>query len=361
MNADSFMLCRPRWLTRLAPPACVALAFAAAATSRAEEEKEPVAIRYVAPPTCPREDEMRARLAARTMKTRPLQPGERGRQFDLEVAATGEGARGRVTIKSPDGGAVARQITGKTCDEVVAAMVLVTALAIDPRAALGPLPEPSAAPTTAPRAGSSSRPAGAPRGPQRVASAEPAPSAIAAATPRPPPPRVTFALGATGIVALGIEPSAALGGGGFLAVEWERASPWAPSMRFGIDATAASDLRLEAGSARFSWFAAHLDLCPLRLGGPAVTVSPCLLGEAGQLTATGLEVPKAARETRNWMAAGALGRVAVPIAGPIVLEASLAIVFPIRRYDFVFTPSTEVDRVSPIGGRFGLGARARFP
>lgn len=92
---------------------------------------EPVRFDYNAPPGCPDAESFRNRVSARTERARVAVPGELARTFAIEVRTDGAGATARLSFTDSRGAPVVRAVRGETCDEVVSAIALVTALAIE--------------------------------------------------------------------------------------------------------------------------------------------------------------------------------------------------------------------------------------
>ena len=67
-------------------------------------------------------------------------PGEAARAFVVTVTAETATIRGLLSITSLGGSVSRREVTGDTCSEVVSALALITALAIDPSATTAPDP-----------------------------------------------------------------------------------------------------------------------------------------------------------------------------------------------------------------------------
>src|SRR4051794_27927386 len=107
------------------------LAFAGAAPAWAAET-EPIRIVFRAPTGCPDEASFTGQVTARTRRARLADEGEAARTFTVTITSAGARTRGRLTIDEPHGPPAMRDVTGGTCEEVVAALGLVAALAIDP-------------------------------------------------------------------------------------------------------------------------------------------------------------------------------------------------------------------------------------
>ena len=126
-------------------PALALLAWAAPAAA----DTEPIRIVFHAPAGCPDEAAFTGQITARTQRARLAAAGEVARTFSVTISpARGARARGKLVIDDPRGPSASRAVSG-TCEEVVSALGLVAALAIDPRASTAPKPL-SAQPPPAP-------------------------------------------------------------------------------------------------------------------------------------------------------------------------------------------------------------------
>src|SRR5882724_10437699 len=121
----------------------IAFTVTAGAARVAAAEPEPIRITYAAPAGCPGEAEVVARLDTRASATRVPDGAHGTRTFALTIARDADGFRGSIAVDDTAGGTpAAREVMAATCDEVVGALVLVAALAVQERAAT-PAPAPA--------------------------------------------------------------------------------------------------------------------------------------------------------------------------------------------------------------------------
>jgi hypothetical protein len=323
--------------------ACTACALALFALP-ARAEDTPMRIAYSAPADCPDEGAFVERVRERVTLARFAEPGEMARTFRVTVQAKSKRSVARVEFVDADGQRVSRTIGADTCDEVVNAIALVTALAMDARAGGKPLaPESPAgvspAPTPAP---APTRPAPEPdarRGPQRAA---------------------RWDAGSGLDVATAYAPTAAFG----LRLFAEHA----PSF-FSLRATAmhadSGNVDVDGGSARFRFWGGRLEGCPLRLAlGKQLEAVPCAGLDAGALDAKGLPgsgISSPKRATELWLAAVVVGRVVLEIDRMLLVEAQADARFPVLRHEFYLeTPERDVHSVPAIGVGASLGVGLRF-
>ena len=245
--------------------------------------------------------------------------------------AEGEGFLGTLTVRHRDGEAGLREVRGETCEQVLSALALMGALAVEARAAAA------------------------------AATVEPAPAAPArAADPAPvdrPPARASspWIAGAEGGGAsmLGVVPSVgAFVDRAFLHV----AGSWGTG-------TAA----IESGSLRFDFLLLRADVCPWRIAlGLGFAVRPCAAMGGGVVLAHGRGLPDAAASTRPWIAPGAAGWLEIEAADPLRLGLRLGVDVPVVRDDFSVAvgasgPSRSVWTPPWATFTLALSAGVRFP
>src|SRR3954452_323773 len=114
--------------------------------ARAEAEEELIHLEYTAIDACPGRSAFVEEVQARTARARFVDSSSGVRIFVVAVEPEGEGAKGRLTSRRGDVVGAPRQVTGKTCADVVSALALIAALAIDPQASTSPRPAPVPAP-----------------------------------------------------------------------------------------------------------------------------------------------------------------------------------------------------------------------
>ena len=137
--------------------------------ARASAEPEHIRIQYSAPRRCPDGTAFMRALRQRTGRFQLFSGAEQTRVFVVTITHADALFSGHLEIQGPGTEVSLRNVSGKTCDEVMAALALMTALATDPNA-LSP---------TAPSPASPSQKAPAPTGPAN--------RTVAEASPLPPP------------------------------------------------------------------------------------------------------------------------------------------------------------------------------
>ncbi len=331
----------------------LSLAFVAAP---AAADVEGIRLTYGADAGCPDASRFVQAVAARTDRIRRAADGEEARAFVVEITREASGVRGTLSIKGLDGLVSRREITGESCEEVVSALALVTALAIDPLASTGP--EPSVA------AGSSSSGAA-----QDVSPALPPLNATESASPPAhsvPANGVRWALGAEAQSAVGLVPGWGGGGGGFVDVTGSPSGHLIPSLRVSVFAMTTRVAFAGAVGARLEWFVARIEACPLRFAWTSnLGLSVCGALDAGALRSTGIGLKIDGTEIRPWLAPAALGRVGWSPGGAFFVEGGGGLTAPATRYSFYVEQSGRaqppLQRIRPLAPVLEVDAGYRFP
>ena len=306
-------------MRRLIALGTLVLGTSARAETALPVEREDVDLHYRAPDGCPD----RAGLIGAVIRRAPaarFAPGA-GRVFTVEVDARGDHYVGTLAVE--DGGARAadRTLTAPRCDDLVGALALVVALAIDPQAIFAPEAPPVDAPPVTP----------APR------------------------PRWGFGAEVRGHVAGGVTPGALLGGGVELRLVRRGLG------HVGLGALAGRDREDTAGGvARFTWIAGRATAC-WQAYARRIEADTCAHLEAGGLDAEGAGIVGAQGATRLWLAAGAHGSTRWPARSRAFAELQLGITVPLVYHHFYFNPDVTVHRTPALIPWLGVGAGLRFP
>jgi hypothetical protein len=338
----------------------------------------PVRLSYEAPAGCPSSEAFTDAVRAQAKAAKLSAGDEPARRLTVRImrgerseggAGAGEGQlHGRLQIEETDGATSIREVTAATCDDVVAALSLMAAMAIDadprndpakkvkpgPKEASGASggqggaaasPSAGTAPSRSPidRGGRPQTAAGQPRA-SNPAPADPPPPQDAAETRH-------WQIGAHGGAFGGVAP--VLAWGAVVFVDW---SAWnttgvAPSLRLGLALAESSAVVLAEGQATFRWVAARLGGCPFALSEVPFTVRACGGLDAGLLRGQGSAVARPVEVTRGWIAATAAGRLQVPVSAWLFIEGEAGFTFPFIRDQFVFDrPRRDIHEVPPVSG-----------
>src|SRR5438045_2809080 len=132
---------------RLGLALCCGLLTAGVARAAAAEDRVPLQLSYSAPGDCPSAAGFFAQVAARTALARTAAPGERTRELVIVIAHVAGGSMGTLQLTAADGASSTRSVSAAQCEQVVTALALMTALAVDPNASVAAIPEPALAAT----------------------------------------------------------------------------------------------------------------------------------------------------------------------------------------------------------------------
>jgi hypothetical protein len=287
----------------------------------------------------------------RTARVREAAPGEPA----LKVRVTIEGDQrvvGRLLMTGNDGAMVAREVEGATCQEVVEALALVLAVALDP------LVDPRRAAT----ASTSIEPA-LPSPPRRAADEARAPRA--SARPHGEAPYRQLVGGEVAVSAGLIErPLVALGPR--YAISRESVGGRTLLFTLGAFATFAADAAANhpsGGSIRYRLQALDATGCPFgALVHPSVRLYSCVALTVGRLQAEGVNLPGHRADAALFVAAALAGRVIVDLAGPIALIGAAGLSVPLGTYPAVVVGADEsVGNVQPLGIILAFGVAVRLP
>jgi hypothetical protein len=313
-----------------------------AAESGADVDAELVRVQYVAPPSCPSEDAFWAAMMARTPKVRRADAGAPARTFVIRLAAGTDESTGHLVVRAVDGSTTEREVVGDSGEEVVAALALVAALAVDPNATTRPIPIPAPA----------ARPPAVLASPPTVVRASPA-------TPREAP-RARGEVSLEGLVLTGASPGTLFGASPTLAATRPSRGWFEPTVRLAFAAASTGPLGVSGGTATFTSLLGAIEGCPHRWTSGSWSLEPCLRFEAGVLTAQGADVVPPRTDTHSWVAAGAIGRAEWRFFRGYFVEIAGGVRVPLVRTTFFFEPDVTIYRTAPVSGLFSAGLGLRF-
>jgi hypothetical protein len=277
----------------------------------------PIRIEFDAPADCSTAEAFFQGVRSRTDRVRRAEAGETGTELGVRVTKTSGKVHGELDLIGEHGESDRRVVDGETCEEVVEALSLTAALALDPTARVEP-----ARPVPAELPASSGSPA-------------PCPPA-----PRQPTFPKSFELGLHARAALAsvVTPTWSLGGLAFASLRPVALTPGGPSFGFGVAyLTNAFAVSGEAGEEEVATRLTTVVLrgCPLRFG-PAewLAVEPCLLGKGGFLEAEGRGLSDPESVARTWWSVGGEVAVAVGLGSGFSLELAPSLDVPLveRRF-----------------------------
>jgi hypothetical protein len=366
-----------------------------------------VRIDFDAPPRCSGAAAFYAGLAARTAHVRRAASGESAARVKVRLIRAGAKIHGELRILHDQIDSDTRKVDGASCEQVVEALALTAALALDPSVRVassapagGPAPALAAGSATAPSAGSPGGTTAAATPPPSRSAPSPSPSPSQSPSPSPspsPPPAVTaenppssrapaaaaapavappelpggpivqeglapraterwaMGLGARTVATNAASPSVELGGGLFLRILIPRAEGTAASVALAA-LYGANDLLRDA-DVRVRWTAVVITGCPGWALHFTVLLEACAQVGGGWLSAEdrGITNPAPAAGRWSW-SAGLAGRASMPLSARLVIDVEMGLGVPLVRRQFVTTTPERVAAETPkISALFGIG------
>ncbi len=308
----------------------VGVASVVVAAPRAMADPEaPVRLTYAAPASCP--DAATFEAAVRQRAPRATITATAPRVFAIAITTGDAGFTG--TLSTGDAGAT-RALAASRCDDLIAALALVTALAIDPSVALGAPDPPAPAPPP------------------------PAPPPPVPPPPVPPPaprPRWSGWGAATLAIAHGVAPDPLPTAG----LEARLARVGLGHVALGA-AAGRQTVTTAAGRATFTWVIARASGCWTAID-RAIALDACGHAEVGALGARGLDIVRAREVTRTWLAVGAHAALRWSPGAWLFVEAQAGASLPIVRDRFVFTPNQLIHQADAVVPWTAIGVGLRLP
>jgi hypothetical protein len=329
--------------------------------SHAETQRR-VGVDYVAPRGCSDADAFAADLHERVPQVALTRDAD-ALHLDVRLRRHGDRFEGRVTVREADGSVSQRTVTGVTCEEVVSAVTLIAALAIDPSPPPRPTPEEPAAPAATDPDGAPRALAAAPPEGERPAGTRD----VQTATASRPLDRVEAAPARGGSTSLSVGAHAGASsringtvlasGALFFDLQGTTRAVFDPALRVRFERTSNGTAAAPRGAGQFTWTLGSVELCPLAWSMWRVRISPCARVDGGALAAEGRDVQPSRSDVRVWLSAGAVGRARFLIAGPLYAELEEALFAPLVRDRFYVAPDVTVFRAAALGWAMsgGLG------
>jgi hypothetical protein len=374
----------------------LAVAVAMSGVAFAQGDRESIGIAYDAPAGCPAEATFLREVAGRMSRTSTGGPGERARTLHVVVSRRGPGFTGKLWIEEKGTSSTPRAVTGPACADVVSALSLIAAVAVESKAAATAAqnPETTLAPEgTSGVSNTESAPTEAAGTPQNTVqpnrepiakpparglatSASSAPDAMGGNLPardqevrsKPSPAQTLVSarpvrLEAGAQIELSSLADLVVAGRVFGELEIDGfAEIWAPSFRLALARSLDNDRHPSVGSATLTFTEASLEACPVRANiAASVAVRPCAGASGGVLQAQGKGVDGAQLHTVPWATVFAHGRLAWRPLRLLAVEADVGALAPLRRDSFVFDPNVPVYRAPPLAIAARLGFGMRFP
>jgi hypothetical protein len=348
----------------------LALACASIA-SVARAAPEPIALHYQAVAGCPNPEFFASQVTARTAQVRFDEAGALG-SFRVVLERTASGYAGVLSITDRNGKESVRRFEAESCDNVVVALALVAALAIDPNAVATP-----EAPFVAPTGASPERaPASAPvpdareTEPTRVSRAPSEPALVFDRQFAPGPGAYrawSWSVGATAQGLGGVTPSLLEAFGGFFGVE-KKGVGWSPGFRLSSYYGATGQTAPAVDRAEFVLLVARVAGCPYRAPlTKGSRVSPCAGLDVGWIRARGNDgdIDRPLKKDGLWLSLSLDAQLELAVTDAIFMEVNGGLGVPLIRHWFQFeTPGEPADvvyQVPQVSGHGGFSVGARFP
>jgi hypothetical protein len=330
-------------------------------------------VEYVAPGDCPSEADFEAGVQARTTFAR-FADEPNAQAVHVVVRSTTAKYAGHLSIVSRSGRVSERDVEDALCSDVVDALALVTALAVDPNATLS-MPVPAGPPPTGPvtpslAASSPEASAVTPTVSPPATRTSPPPEDAHTSSASPPrsapyagsgPSRWGVGAGASFVTIAGIAPDALAGGGGFGEIE-SRSDQWfAPTVRLAV--FGAENGAFHTPTAIFVLVAARADVCPLRFGSRDLSIRPCVAADVGALYARGIQtqVTFPQHAVVPWFDAAVLLRARwAPGGWLFFLEAEGGILVPVTRPSFFYREPNSSLSQPPVDDPGNVGVVGSF-
>jgi hypothetical protein len=332
--------------------------------------EDAVRLDYLAPVGCPESTDFVERVKQRVPTAHVASPDELARELVVVVGEDEDGFRARLDFVDVHGETITRTLSGKTCDEVVTGIALVTALALEAqRESAGTSRDDAVEAAPAPAEPPENAPAGdaRPAEPDTTKRAEP-PRPVAE-PPRPVTPRPRRARPA-------LRHGAGVGGGNawfvapgtpivFDAVFRIGHTSVSGSGRVGFRSWLSSPT-VGTRSASFIGYAGALEACPVAWPSRGVLrIEPCVGLTLGVLEGIGIravELPDVESARIFWADARGLGRARVAVSELVELEAQGEVGVPLRRHRFLFqNPEQTVFEIPAYGLGWRAGVLLHFP
>lgn len=328
------------------------------------EPREVIRLDFTAPLGCPTAEQFQREVTARTDRAHfmsgPQAEGANGQgtakwQFIVRVSEREGVFSGRLRSSSGNGEVTTRDFQSDTCGDVVSALALVAALAIDPQASTAPLTELAGPEPMELEEAPVSRPSPRPRLP------------TAPARPRVIESRQTeqgtlsFFAGFDALIATGPAPIPLLAPEPFAEVRENQApsrTVWALSGRVALLAARTGWVGPADDRASFTWLALRLEPCVWRpTAWRELSLFGCAVLDVGALGAKGIPVERPELAWAPWVGLGVGARARWTLGNSLFVEAAGGLSVPLVRYTIVFLEPRRVIHQSRAGvwGEVGVG------
>jgi hypothetical protein len=310
-------------------------------------EPHPVQVEFDAPAGCADANSFFSSLRSRTNRVRQAEENEPHTTLRVRLAQMRGYILGELRVVDDRGRTDTRKVQGANCDDVVQALSLTAALAVDPSVLLS---APAAPPerATSPEATAPPEPAVPPKpaAPPELATTALADRAPGAGSQSLHAPIPRFEFGVSPVGATLLSSSFSLGVALSARMTLTGSGVFRPTMGLGA-AYLRNDVLQSPGVAQASLTGIAATVCPLRLSASIVTLQPCGLALGGWLTVLGHQAEHTYSVDRLWLSAGGVLRISAYLGRGLSLEVETGITAPFIRRRFFTTTQDNVVRETP--------------
>jgi len=342
----------------------VAVAASGLATPDPEKGAKPVQVEFDAPAGCSGADAFFSSLRSRTDEARQAEGNEPHTTLQVRLTRTRGRVLGELRMVDDRGGTDTRKMQGASCDDVVQALSLTAALALDPNALLSapataPIPtvpaEPGADATATPAA---SKPATAKRAADEDAAEAAAESDATPTRSQLHDPWFELGAGAMGTALLAAQASPGIA----VSSRWTPVGSGVLHPTLGLAfAHVRNDVLRSPGAVQVSLTGLVATACPLRFSASIVTIQPCALLVAGWLAASGRQDTYSYEVDHLWLSAGGVLHLSALLGGGLSLDLDGGVSAPFfKRRFYSTTPNKIVGETSSISLISELGLSYGF-
>jgi len=337
---------------------CLSLLVVAAsglATPDPGKGAKPVQVEFDAPAGCSSAGAFFGSLRSRTDEVRQSDGSEPYTTIQVRLTRNRGRVLGELRVVDDRGKTDTRKVHGASCDDVVQALSLTAALAVDPNALLS-APATAPAPTAVDDAGADKRATPPVSNPPATKKPDEPDEKKAAdldeADARPPldVPWLELGAGALGTALL----TSGVASGIALSSRWNLAGSGVLRATLGLAVThARNDLLMSPGAVQVSLTGLEANACPLRLGIGVFTVQPCALMMVGWFAASGREATYTYDVDHLWLSAGGVVHASAFLGEGLSLDLDGGVSAPFfkRRFYRTSLPDDivgETPSISPI-------------
>jgi hypothetical protein len=352
----------------LAAGCLLALLTAAVPDAETDAGSRPVEVQFEGPAACSEAKAFFASLRSRTTHVRTAENDEPRTTLQVRLSRDRAHVVGELRIIDDSGATDTRRVRGATCDDVVQALSLTAALALDPTAVLSVSPEEPG--TSVPALGSAASSGSenppttdkAPvveKKPEPVAE-KPEKPALEETPTSPPRPVPGFTLGAK-LLGLSLLDGKFSPGLEFEAHKNLGHGPvFRPALGLAL-VYARNDVLHTPSAAAAALLAAGATVCPVRLSAGLFTAQPCAALWAGMLRTAGRQLTRENQVSHFWLSAGLTLRLLATLGHGFALQAEAGFQSPlIRRRYYATIPSNVIAETPTISPVVGLGLTYGF-